>query len=108
MPATPTPVAPRMKAPTMPGLARTRVSPDGGHGTPAFHKGADRRIVATVAQAPGRAVRDGALGFRIKEDAIVADREQARQLMGHNDDGRPKTLAELQDQVVQATRRDRI
>ena len=67
----------------------------------AFHEGTHGRVVTTVPQLPRRAPGDGSPALGIEKDAVVADRKQARQLVGHDHDSCAKTAAELEDQVVQ-------
>ena len=44
----------------------------------------------------------------VQEDAVVADGEQARQLVADHDDGGAEAVPQLQDQVVQPLRGDRV
>src|SRR5437667_452760 len=44
----------------------------------------------------------------VEEDAVVADREDARELVRHDDHGRAQALPELEDQVVEPSRAHRI
>ena len=44
--------------------------------------------------------RDG-VGPRIEKDAVVADREDAGQLVGHDHDCRAEAVAQLQDEIVE-------
>src|SRR5262249_53743926 len=44
----------------------------------------------------------------VEEDAVVADGEDARQLVGDDDDRRLQAVAQLEDQLVEQPRADRI
>ena len=46
--------------------------------------------------------------FRVEEYAVVADRENARQFMRDHQDGGAQTVAQVQDQIVEQARADRI
>ena len=47
-------------------------------------------------------------GFRVEKHAVIADRKDARQLMGDNHNRRAQAFAQLQDQIVEQARADRI
>src|SRR5882762_8860457 len=66
------------------------------------------RIGRLRAQLPRRATRDHRAALGVEEDAIVGDREDARQLVRHHDDRRPEAVPELEDELVQAPRADRV
>ena len=52
--------------------------------------------------------RELALRLRVEKDRIVGNREDARQLVGHHDHGRAQTVAQLEDQVIETARADRV
>src|SRR6266566_2149071 len=52
-------------------------------------------------EVPRRAVRDAGPRLRIEEDAVVPDREDARQLVRHDDDGRAEAVAKFEDEVIE-------
>src|SRR5438093_5573628 len=65
--------------------------------------------VARVREELARRPRGGdgaALG--VEEDAVVADREDARQLVCHDDDRRAEAVPELEDQIVEPPRAHRV
>jgi hypothetical protein len=66
------------------------------------------RIGAFGKQLPRVADGDLRLALRIQEYAVVTDREDARQLMRHHDDRRAQAVAQLEDQIVEQSRADRI
>src|ERR1700688_1094437 len=59
-------------------------------------------------QVLGIALRDHRLALRVEKDAVVADCENAGQLMRHDDDRRAKIVAQFQYQVVEQPRTYRI
>src|SRR5437899_2641258 len=65
-------------------------------------------IGGMVAQFLGIALCAHSLGVGIKEDRVVSDGEDAGQFMGHDHDSCPQTIAQLQDQLVQVARKDRV
>src|SRR5690242_18598153 len=67
--------------------------------------GGIRRVREQLARRPRRADR-ATLG--VEEDAVVADREDARELVGDDDDRGAEAVAQLEDQVVEAARADGI
>ena len=52
--------------------------------------------------------RDLDAGFRVQKDAVVGDREDAGQLVGNHDDRCAKIRAQLEDQIVEQARANRI
>src|SRR6516162_2135339 len=52
--------------------------------------------------------RDLGARFRVQEDAVVGDGEDARELVGDHDDRRAEVGAQLEDQVVEQARAYRI
>src|SRR2546428_816938 len=52
-------------------------------------------------EVPRRAVRDAGPRLRIEEDAVVPDREDARQLVRHDDDGRAEAVAKFEDEAIE-------
>src|SRR5579875_225741 len=104
IPARATAIAPTTKAPTAVGLGRLPTSPV----LAAPQEAAHRRVLAVVAQLARRAVGDDRVALGVEEDAVGADREDARQLVGDNDDRRAEAVAQLEDQVVEPPRADRI
>jgi hypothetical protein len=66
----------------------------------------DAGVITFVSKLSWRAVSDHGLGVCIQEDAIVADAEQARQIVADHDDRHAKTIAQFQDQIVQTFGRD--
>src|SRR6184192_1796662 len=55
-----------------------------------------------------RAGGDHRTAFGVEEDAVVGDREDARELMGDDHDGRAEALAQLEDQLVEPAGADRV
>src|SRR4051794_32338626 len=64
-----------------------------------------RRMRQKLARRSARADRTYR---RIEKDGIVADGEDARQLVRDDDERRAQAVAQLHDQLVQAARRDRV
>ena len=44
----------------------------------------------------------------VEEDGVVADGEDARQFVGHDDDGGAQAVAQFEDEVVEQPRADRV
>src|SRR2546429_679882 len=68
---------------------------------PAVEEAPHGRILRAIAELLRRSAcaRRPALG--IEEDAVRPDREDARELVRHDDDRCPEALAQLEDQVVE-------
>ena len=61
--------------------------------------------VLTLGEEPlGVAQGNLRFGFRIEKHAVVADRKNARQLVGDHDDRGAEAVAQLEDQIVQQPR----
>src|SRR5689334_4086136 len=106
---TPSAIAPTTNAPITTGLAflpmawlRSGALPTPGQKV--LHPRV-RRVREELARRPRGGDRP-ALG--VEEDAVVADREDARQLVRHHHDGGAQAVAQLEDQVVEPARADRI
>src|SRR5204862_7377066 len=55
-----------------------------------------------------RARGDDRPAVGVEEDAVVGDREDARELVRHDDHRRTEAVPELQDQIVEAAGADRV
>src|SRR5208337_179091 len=64
--------------------------------------------VWTFGEEPPGVQGDLRLGLGIEEDAVVADGEDARQLMGDHDDRGAEAVAQLENKIIQQPRADRI
>src|SRR5438132_4997259 len=51
---------------------------------------------------------DHRLAFPVEEHGVVADGEDARELVRHDDDGGTQAVAQVEDEIVEAPRADRI
>src|SRR5207249_4860166 len=69
---------------------------------------AHARILRLLAQHPWRAARDQHAALGVEEHAVVGDGEDARQLVRHHDDRRAQAVPQLEDEIVQPSRADRI
>src|SRR6184192_3201613 len=100
---------PSTNDPTSKGLARL---PIGAPSRVAFRTASEKpshsRIRRVRQQLLGRPAGDGRAGLRVEEDTVVPDREDARELVRHHDDGRAQAVAELEDQVVEQARAHRV
>ena len=56
----------------------------------------------------GVAAGDHGPRFRVEKHAVVADGKDARQLMGDDHDCGAEAVAQLQDQIIEQARADRI
>src|SRR5882724_901193 len=72
----------------------------GAHGS-AGEKRPHLRIGAGIAQVLGIPAGDHGFAVGIEKDRIVADGEDARQLVRHHYDGGAQTIAQLEDQLIQ-------
>ena len=66
------------------------------------------RVGAFVPEFPGVALGDHRLGVGIQEDRVVADGEDAGELVSDDGDGGAQAVAQLEDQVVEQPRADGI
>src|SRR6266849_4538871 len=106
---TPSTTAPRTNAPITAGLAFLPMAWLRSGALPAPRQELPHPRVGRVREQLARRSRGGdrpALG--VEKDAVVADREDARQLVGHDDDGRTQALPQLEDQVVEPSRAHRV
>src|SRR5262245_26646686 len=109
IPTTASAMAPRTKAPIraglaflpIPGTSLERLRAPGEEAT-------YPRVVGVVAQLLRRAARADRSRLDVEEDTVRTDREDARQLVRHDHDGRVEAVAELEDQVVEKPGADRI
>src|SRR5260221_10680753 len=100
---------PSRNPPTAAGLGGSmRTLRCGSCGRRAPHEGLDRRMDRRVAQVPRRAVPDRGFRVGVEEHAVVADREQTGKLVAHKDHRGAKPVTKLEDELVEARRRDRI
>src|SRR5258706_2137632 len=99
---------PRTKPPTAAGLGAAMAGLRLGDRFGSPHERLDGRMLGRVAQVARRAMADRGLGLGVEEHAVVADREQAGQLVADQDHGCAEAVAQLQDEFVEATRRDRV
>src|SRR2546427_8852017 len=96
-------IAPITKAPMSAGFARL---PMGSSFLAPREELAHARVGRVRQQLLRRAGGDHRTAVRVEEDAIVRDREDARELVGHDHDRRAEAVAQLEDQLVQAARAD--
>src|SRR5262245_42273021 len=102
---TSSPMAPSTKTPTTAGLIRLPMP----WGLPAPREElAHARVRRVGQQLPRRTHRADRVRRRVEEHAVVADREDARQLVRDDDDGRPEAVTQLDDQLVEPPRGDRV
>src|SRR5271155_2900589 len=106
------PIAPRTKAPTVAGLIRLPMIPRCFFFFRVFSAAREKSSHAVIGamrkQVLGVAVRDHRLAFRVEKHAVVADCKDTRQLVSDDDHGRAKVVAQLEDQVVEQARTNRI
>ena len=103
-------------APTHEGADHRRIgflthaaSPPSPSSSPRRQEAAHRRDRRSGRAAPsGRPLRDHRPRLDVEEDAVVADGEDARQLVRDDDDRRAEAVAQLEDQVVEQARADRV
>src|SRR3954452_8970896 len=68
----------------------------------------DHRIVGMSEEVPGVALSAHSVGFGIQEDGIIADGEDARQVMGDDHKGRAQTVPQAQDEFIELARGERV
>src|SRR5271154_5399113 len=102
--------APRTKAPTAVDLP---AAIDGapvlrpGRQPLAMHEGVHGRVFVVVKHALGRAPCDHRLRSGIKKNPIIANAQQTGQFMADHDHRYAKTIAQLQDEIIESPRGDR-
>src|SRR5947208_3596338 len=64
-----------------------------------------RVVIAKLARV---ALRGGGPRIDVEEHAVGSDREDARQLVRDHDNGRPEAPAQLEDEIVEQPRADRV
>src|SRR5262249_2939084 len=74
----------------------------------ASEEAADALLPAGLEQIARRPLREQRLRLGVEEDALVGDREDARELVRHDDEGSLQAGAQLEDQVVEQARADRV
>src|SRR5437867_10584806 len=90
--------APNTNAPDSAGFARLPIGPPfraAGEELPQARVGRMREELLRSAR------RDHRPAVGVEEDAVVGDREDARQFVRDHDDGRPQAVAQLEDELVQ-------
>src|SRR5262245_10764674 len=95
------PIAPSTKAPTSAGFVRLPMLPAL---LPPREELAHARVRRVGQELLRRAHGPDRAWPRVEEDAVVADGEDARQLVRDDDDGRPEAVAQLDDQLVEPAR----
>ena len=65
-------------------------------------------MLAAVPERYGRPPGDGGAGFGVEKNAAVGDGEDARKFVGNHDDGGAETVAQFQQQTVEAVGADRV
>src|SRR4029450_1399656 len=104
MPSTASATAPTTKAPMSGLLGCLRMA-----GRSAPREKGDHSGVLRFGQKLLRVARgDHRLALPIEKHRVVGDGEDARQLVGHYHDRCAEAVAQIEDEVVQATRGDRI
>lgn len=73
-----------------------------------MHEGLHGGMRALIAENVRCAACNGRTRFGIQEHAVVADAEEARQLVAHHDDGNTETVPKAFDQIVEVPGGDRI
>ena len=68
-----------------------------------MHEGVYGGMRTLIAQSSRCTVGDGRLRFGIQEHAVIANAEQARELVTHHDDGYAETIAQLPDQIIEVS-----
>src|SRR5262249_35298441 len=96
---------PSRKPPRAAGLDDMGVLPSGGRPRArswrrAPHECLNGWMGRGIAQRARRAVRDRGLGLGVEKHAVVADGEQARQLVADQHHGGAETVAQLEDELV--------
>ena len=66
------------------------------------------KLAKSLEELPGGALGDHGALLRVEEDRVAPDGEDAGQLVGDDDHGRPQAVAQLEDQLVEAARVDRV
>src|ERR1700735_5399687 len=72
------------------------------------HEGMNDRVITAVAQLARRAMGNHRLGRGIEEDSVIANLEQAGQLVADQHDRRAETVAQFSDQIIEPSGRDRV
>src|SRR5262249_48147467 len=98
--ATPRITAPTTNAPMMVVLARLLMSSSGLARCTAREEAADRGVTA-VQQLLGIAPGRDRPRLHVEKDTRICDREDARQLVGHDHDRGAEAVAQLEDQLVE-------
>src|SRR6267142_6124273 len=104
MPAAASATAPTTNAPISVFLACLAIARPFAAGEEGEHPGI-RRLGQKLLRVPRS---DHRLAFPVEEHRVVADGKDAPQLMGHDHDGGPQTVAQIEDEVVEPPRAHRV
>src|SRR4030095_8319291 len=99
--------APTTNAPITVGLARLLMGPSGAVPAAAREEAANR-LVAVSQQLPGSAGGGDGPRVDVEKDAVGGDAEDARELVRHDDHRRAQTVAQLENELVEKLRADRV
>src|ERR1700722_12963910 len=73
-----------------------------------MHESPHRGMIARIAQLPWRAPRDRGFRLRVQENAIITNVQQTGQFVTDDDHRHAETVAQIQDQIIEAFGGDRI